>query len=277
MSDDAERRVFHLEDEHSDWADMDDDAVYPERPTVPGELQPLYTVGEEVDDVDDLHVYYGGHAPTFGSQGGAIEATPEELTRWTTAWAAYQKATATYRRMMEAATTQYEAAHQEGLQVLRAAMEGYRPVEEALKAKSVELAAKLHAHHEAAEKWEQEQEEKKQANLDAIHGPRVIMVYEPKNIGGANRADWYARVHLVTCKRRPQGSPRPLRANDAWEKLTHPQSWDSVAHPELAKKAKIKLCSSCKPWTVLMEHADVTTQMLRRVIDWADLPEGLMK
>lgn len=274
MTDDTDRRVFHLEDEHSDWADMDDDAVYPERPTVPSKLQPLYTLGEEVDDVDDLHVYIG-LSPTFGPEGGAIEATPEELAQWTAAWAKYREATSAYRRRMEDATAQYEAAYREGLQELRVAMEEYRPVEEALKAKSVELAAKLHAHHEAAEKWEQEQEEKKQAHLDAIHGPRAIMVYEPKKISGANKADWYAKVHLVTCKRQPQGNPRPLRANDAWEKLTHPQSWDSVAYPDLAKKVRIMLCSGCKPWTVLMEHAGVTVQMLRSVVDWADFPEGL--
>jgi hypothetical protein len=38
---------------------------------------------------------------------------------------------------------------------------------------------------------------------------------------------------------------------------------------------RVKLCSFCKPWTVLMEHAGATRETFRTDIKLTEWPEGL--
>lgn len=276
MTEEPERHVYQLHSEHWDWADVDDDEVYPEKPRIPKELMPLLTQGDPVDDVDDLTIYGNrDDVATFSEDNQAVEATADELEAWKAEGEQYWRAGEAFRRRMVAATTTYNNAFEEALRELQAAAEQYKPVEEALKSGSLKLAAKLDAHREAAGAWEEAQEAKQQAHLDAIHGPRVVLLYEPKSLHSANQADRIARVHLVSCKRRPKaGYPERLRAHEAWEKLQDPH-WPRDMWDHYRSSMRVKLCASCKPWTVFAEHADVTPQMIAKAVKLTEWPEGM--
>lgn len=276
MSGEQDRRVYRLEDEGDhEWADFYDDEVYPQQPRVSTEFRPLFITGEEVEELDDLRVYGFTDPPEF-SGTAAIEATPQELAEWKAAGDRYLDVAGAFRRRMAQATLQYETAYEDGMRDLRAALTGYRPVEEQLKARGTELAAKLHEHREAARRWKEERYEKEQAHLDTIHGPRVVMLYEPHHLGSPNKANHIAKVHLETCNRqRGKDKVVPLRAQDAWRKLTDYSEWLPATWPGQAKNLRVKLCSFCKPWTVLMEHADVTVEDFRTSIKLSEWPEGL--
>jgi hypothetical protein len=268
MPEQDERRVYSLSDEHSDWADLDD--LVPEEPRVQPVLQPLYLDGDTVDTVDDLNIYYsplGKEAPHFG-QGQAVEATPQEVAEWRAQWAEVVKAQETFRARMQWAATAYEAAATQALSDLAEATKPWEPVEADLKARSLALAAKLHEHREAAEKWEAERETKLQEHLDTLHGPRALVLYRPASLSSAKQADHIARVHLVTCTRRAKTTSgvygdrikftgEGLRANDAWARLANPKKWIYSGYGgDDAKNMRVKFCAFCKPWTVFQQHLD---------------------
>lgn len=273
MSD--EQRVYRLANEHYTWSNGDD--MRPDRPDVPNELKPLYLSGDVVGSVDGLHVFsYPGETPSFSEDSDAVEASPEEVTAWRDVYAAVEKAQHRYRVNMEAAFKVYQRNHREALAELAKATEVWLPVEAELKERSTALATTLAAHRDAAERWKAEQEEKEEARLDSIHGPRALVLYEPKELHGGKRRDHIAQVHLATCGRRRSSARHRgdyLRAPEAWAKLTSPD-WPPASWNRDRTNLLIKLCSSCKPWTVLAEHAGVTPQMLRR-LPLEDWPKGL--
>lgn len=271
MSD--EQRVYRLSAEHSAWSDNDD--TQPDRPETPAELKPLFLSGDTVEDVDDLGIYhdYPSETPHFHEDSFALEATPEEVAEWQRVYAGVEKAQHRYRVNMQAALKAYQRAHRDALTELSKATGPWLSVEAELKERSTALATKMAAHREAAEKWKKEQYDKEQAHLDTIHGPRVIVLYEPSNLSGQNKAGHIARVHLADCKRR-RGSSVRMRAGEAWEALTGPD-WPRASWPGSQRNLRVKMCSFCKPWTVLAEHAGVTTEMLRTEIRLAEWPEGL--
>jgi hypothetical protein len=255
--------VYSLSDEHDEWSDTED--LVPEEPRVPAALRPLFPDGETVGEVGGLTIYAHGGAPYFGSTQ-AVEATPQEMDAWRTQWAQVEKAQQVFRTRMEWAQAAYEAAAKQALADLAEAMEPWKAAEADLKERSLALAAKLHEHRTAAEEWEKEREVKRQAHLDTIHGPRVLVLYKPVQLSSANQADHIARVHLVTCGRRAKRSEdvwgnkhndEGLRANDAWARLTHPKDWISNGFGgSNDKNLRVKFCAFCKPWTVFQEHLD---------------------
>lgn len=258
-------RVYSLSDEHYEWADTEEFTA--EAPRVPDALKPVFPDGETVEELGELLVYIIGTKPTFGSLE-AVEATPQEMAAWRAQWALVEEAQQAFRARLEEAATAYETAAKEALADLAEATKPWAPVEADLKARSVALAAKLHEHRTAAKEWEKAREEKQQAHLDTIHGPRALVLYKPESLSSRRQADHIARVHLVTCSRRaaknqaswvsppPWDNDEGLRANDAWERLTRPEEWIRGLWGDLAKNLRVKFCSSCKPWEVFQEHLD---------------------
>lgn len=267
MSEQDEKRVYSLADDHYQWADLED--LVPEAPEVPASLRPLFPTGETVDEVDELSVYsYGGEAPYLHESEQAVEATPQQMAQWRAVWAGVEQAQLAFRSRLEEARTAYEATAREALADLAEATKPWGPVEAVLKAHTAELAAKLHSHRTAAKEWKQAQEEKKQAHLDTIDGPRVIVLYKPVSLSSRKRTDHVARVHLMECGRRPKkhspvysdgygyDNDEGLRAKDAWQRLGAPDQWIRSAWPDVSGNLRVKFCSFCKPWLVFEEHLD---------------------
>lgn len=265
MGEEQDRRVYRLEDEEAhEWTDFDDDEVYPQQPRISTELRPWFTAGEEVEELDDLTVYGFMDPPTFASSA-AIEATPQELAEWKAAGERYLDVAGAFRNRMAEAARRYEETYEEGVRELRAALAAYKPVEEQLKSRGTELAAKLHEHREAARKWKEERREKEQTHLDTIHGPRVTALYKPESLSSRKQTDHIAKVHLTDCKRRAKRAAsvgqvlhddEGLRADEAWRRLTNPDKWIRSVWGDLGKNMRVKFCSFCKPWTVFQEHLD---------------------
>ncbi|MFI1796618.1 hypothetical protein ACH427_04560 [Streptomyces sp. NPDC020379] len=252
-----ERYVYSLSNDHYDWADLEN--LAPEPPKIPDTLLPFYPPGETVDDVDELTVYaFGNEPPHFVKSGECVEATPQEMAQWRAAWASMEEAQQAFRARLEEARTTYEAAAREALADLAEAMKPWAPVDATLKARTAELATKLHAHSTAAKEYMAKKEAEKQEQLDAIHGPRVIALYKPKKLHTRNKADHVARVHLMTCKRRPNqmGNDEGLRAGEAWERLKSPVEWTRSGYDTGGKNMRVTFCSFCKPWTVFQEQID---------------------
>ncbi|MFD8648673.1 hypothetical protein [Streptomyces mirabilis] len=256
------RRVYSLSDEHYQWSDMDD--FEPTMPRIREALRPLYPDGETVDEVSGLAVYVSGSTPSFGSEQ-AVEATPQEMDAWRTVWAGVEEAQQAFRTRMEGLRIAFEQGAKEALADLTEATKPWAPVEADLKARSLELAAKLHAHRTAAKEWEQEREEKRQEHLDTVEGPRVIVLYKPNSLNSHRQADHIAKVHLLACKRRAklpvptgrsQHADEGLRAGEAWYRLTHTDEWTRTLWGGSTKNLRVKFCSFCKPWTVFQEHLD---------------------
>jgi hypothetical protein len=261
-----ERRVYSLSDEHDEWADLED--LVPEKPRIPDSLCPVFPDGDTVDEVGELTIYaHGDEAPYFPEGGESVEATPQEVAEWRATWASVEQAQQALRARLHEAAEEYERVAKEALADLAKAMEPWAPVEATLKGRSLELAAKLHEHRTAAKEWEAAQEAKEQEHLDTIHGPRTLVLYKPESLSSRRQSDHIARVHLTTCGRRakkggggflPTGwdNDEGLRANDAWQRLTHPDEWIRGTWGDISKNMRVKFCSFCKPWTVFQEHLD---------------------
>ncbi|MGW1436803.1 hypothetical protein ACWD7M_16330 [Streptomyces griseus] len=256
-----EPKIYRLSDEHDyTWADLED--LAPETPSVPDELKPFFPTGETVDEVGELHVY-GHSSPKFASGDEAVEATPQEMAEWRAVWADVEQAQQALRVRLKGAQEAYEAAAKEALADLATAMQPWAAVETVLKERTAALAATLHSHRQAAEKWQAEQEKKQQEHLDTIEGPRTVVLYKPKRLSSHNKADHVARVHLVTCKRRAAKSAavggrhdndEGLRAGEAWKRLTSPRDWTRGYMDREVANLRVKFCSFCRPWTVFEEH-----------------------
>lgn len=145
-----ERRVYSLSNEHYDWAEVED--LAPDVPELPDELLPLFPTGETVGEVDDLSTYgFDGEAPHFGGSQESVEATPQEMAEWRAVWGGVEEAQRVLRVRLWSARVAYETAAKEALAELTEAMKPWAPVEATLKARSSELAAKLHSHRTVAE------------------------------------------------------------------------------------------------------------------------------
>lgn len=267
MSEQDERRVYSLSDDHYfAWADVED--LVPEAPEIPAEVRPLYLTGGTVEDVDALSIYaFGGDAPEFSEADLSVDATPQEMAEWRAVWASMEEAQQAFRARLKEAQEAYEAAAQEALAGLAEAMKPWAPVEATLKARSAELAATLHAHRTAAKEWKATKQAQEEERLDAIHGPRAIVLYKPKSLSSRNTADHVAKVHLVSCTRRAKkatggfhmkgwDNDEGLRANEAWHRLTHAEEWVRSGSIHDDQKMRVKFCSFCKPWTVFEEHIE---------------------
>lgn len=261
MSD--EQRVYRLSNEHYEWADVEDLAAEPPNP--PAELLPFFVTGDTVADVDDLHIYGFGEAPHFAESDEAVEATPQEVAQWRSAYADVARAQEAFRERLGAAQKAYKAACQEALAELAEATRPWQPVEAELKSRTAALAAKLREHRDSAKEWKAEQEARRQEHLDAVEGPRALALYKPVSLSSRRQADHIARVHLETCKRRaklpvPMGHARHadegLRANEAWHRLSNPNEWIQSSWGDLGENMRVKFCTFCKPWTVFQEHID---------------------
>lgn len=269
MSD--EQRVYRLENEH-DWADIEE--FQPERPDTPDELQPLHLCGDEVDYVDDLRTYSDHNDQVrFYEDQQAVQATPAEVAEWQRRYAEVEKAQGHYRQRMAEALTAYEMAHRDAVAELNRVTQSWWPVERELETRSLQLAVLLSDQRQAAEQWKEERDAREQAHLDTIHGPRVLVLYSPSNLSGRNKAGHVAKVHLVDCGRR-RGTGRAVRANAVWEELTNPKDLVYGHWPDAEKNLRIKLCASCKPWTVLIEWLGLTAEDFHK-IKLDDWPDGL--
>jgi hypothetical protein len=251
-----ETHVYRLSDEHHGWADLDD--LVPEAPGLPAALFPLFPTGERAE-ADGLAVYGGDYeAPHFAASDESVEATPQEMAGWRAAWDGMEQAQRAFRARMETARDAYEATAREALADLTRALEPWEPVEVVLTARSAELAATLHARQAAARQLAEERHEKEQTELDAVHGPRVIVLYQPRIRGERN----VTRVHLVDCTRRVTADVEPLRAGDAWDRLVR-LSGDSPG-------MRAKFCGSCRPWKIFAEHIDGFPRP-RRTMGWGPI------
>ncbi|WP_428957879.1 hypothetical protein [Streptomyces sp. cg35] len=263
-----EAHVFRLSNEHYEWSDNED--LVPAEPTVREELKPLYLTGDQVGDVDSLHIQAHGRAPVFSEDDLALKATSQEVAQWRAAYADVEQAQQALRDRLKTAQAAYEAEAGAALAELDKATALWRPVAAELERRSAELAAELQAHREAAKEWKAAQDAKEQEHLDLIEGPRALVLYKPASLGSARQTDHIARVHLVDCKRRkPQlgeSSPYPatdpmldnvgLRAKDAWYRLNHVSKWLPTAFAAQQGDLRVKFCNFCKPWTVFQEHID---------------------
>lgn len=274
MTDEPERRVYRLSTEY-EWAYLED--LLPARPDVPRELLLLTVAEDTVDDVDDLGVDAYGGEPEFYQDDAAVEATAAEVTDWNGAYGQYKEAQQDFRQQLKQAKLAYEASVEQALAELTAAADEYRPWEEAVKARSRELAARLHAHREAGRAYLEKKQEAEEAALDAQFGPRVLVLYPPKDLDSYKKTDHVARVHLVGCKHRRGTADNPVRAKDAVERLSDPANWPQGSFSSHAGRhqMRVKMCSFCKPWTVLMEHAGATTETFRGQIKLEEWPEAL--
>lgn len=271
------KQIYALDYLH-DWADVDD--LVPEKPVTPDDLKPDLVSEETVGDVDELFInkpYGDDESPEFYEESRSVDASPEELAGWLQAGQQYAVAQQRYRARIEEAATAYEAAVKVAQAELRLAMQAYAPTDEQIRARSKELAATLHSHREAADQWRDAQEEKKQAALDAEHGPRQILIYPPKHVDSANRQDRIAKVHLSSCNRRPKGHPLKgaQRAHDAWKMMKDPNSFSMYGWK--VERTEFKFCSSCKPWKVFQEHIkDFPKPTYRRSADTPKLGPVLL-
>lgn len=255
-----QRTVYHLSKEHG-WTDLFD--IHPQVPTVPGDLRPVYITSDPVDEVDELAVYGFTTPPEFMEDCEAIEATRDEHTEWLHASEKLAEEQKAFVRAIKDAAAQYERAVEAALTKLRAGVDRYRPVEAALEARSTELAVALHQQREAANAEREKEEAAREAALDARFGPRVLVLYPPISLDSPKATDHVAKVHLLSCKRRSPASEVAVRAKDAVERLSDPEKWPrnegyNGGSYKGRYKLQVKLCSSCKPWTVMMEHAEVT-------------------
>ncbi|MFH8483033.1 hypothetical protein [Streptomyces sp. NPDC018055] len=252
-----EERMYRISDEHYfDWADLDD--LVPKKPEVPDELQPFFPTGETVGEPGELYVVGMGGKPEFASGDEAVAATPEEMAQWVAVWDGMKQAQKALRARVKAAREAYEAATEDALEELATAMRPWAPIEATLKERTAELATTLHSHRTAAKEWQVAQEEKKQEHLDAVEGPRVVVLYEPNNLSSRKKTDHVAKVHLVNCKRRQtktDGSMSAgLRAGDAWKLLNSPHEWIRGLWTGDDARMQVKFCSFCRPWTEFQER-----------------------
>lgn len=244
--------IYHLDSEH-EWADFDD--IHPERPVIPEELL-LPTIGDLVDDVEELSIYsYKGDPPHFMDGREAVDVSDEQLAFWRSSDLDYMQGKTRCRRRIADAAASYESAVAAAVAEFRAYADRYRPTAAEMEANTAELAALLMRHRNAAEEYKEQQEAKKQAELDALHGKRRIVLYEAKSLSSHNKADWIARVHLNTCRYAETPADGALRVHEAWKLLKDPfNGWMRPMMEREEEGLQIKFCGICKPWRVFMEY-----------------------
>jgi hypothetical protein len=265
----SKKKIFYLADDN-EWGDLED--LHPPVPETPKELRPWRLTSQEVHDVGALGVYAYTGSPEFDADSVAVEATPGELERFQAAYAQYEAAQETYRQRAKEAAAAYELAVKAARAGLAEAMQEYRPVEFLLTTRSAELAAILHRHRQAAEEHEKKREEEKQAELDAIHGPRCISLHKPISITSLNRADRIARVHLTSCQRRPKQRVLIMRAEEAWKKLKDPAEF-APSYSGVRRQILVRFCNICKPWMAFEKYIPNFTGLVQTEIELDKWPD----